>query len=344
MQESATEIRSSDVELSTFDVVIDIGNDRSIARPYPDAVLASYDDLVLDPHRFITENTRALIVCDRGVMSKTAVTALRSRGFKGVISLVGGARGSEGLGSDTDRYDRQIRLAGFGASGQDALSHATVTVVGAGGLGCPALTVLAPAGVGSIRIIDFDTVDLSNLHRQPLFTVADIGAPKAKVAAERLGALNPDVEIMPVETLVTRENASSLLYGTDVVIDATDTFTARSAITEAATNNRIPMVYGSIYGFEGQFAVFDPPDGPCYRCVFPTSPAPGTAIDCSTVGTLGAVTAVVGSLQGSAAIQIAAGIGNGLTGVLTMFDARSNRFDRLPIAKDPACDTCGVPT
>lgn len=341
MSEDAIEIQPDDVNLQEFDVVIDIGLDRTIRRPYPDAIVTSYDDLTLHPERFIEPTSRILIVCDRGVTSRSAVSALRSRGYHHTTSLIGGARGGGELGGLSGRYDRQIRLEGFGREGQEAVENATITVIGAGGLGCPALTVLAPAGVGTIRLVDFDTVDLSNLHRQPLFTPADVGVAKVKVAAERLHELNPDIRLEPVETLVTPTNAAELIEGSAAVIDATDTFSARSAITMAATKAGIPMVYGSIYGFEGQFAVFDPPNGPCYRCVFPSSPAPGTAIDCSTVGTLGAVTAVIGSLQGSAAIQLAAGIGNSLTGSLTMFDARSNRFERLPITNNATCAVCG---
>jgi sulfur-carrier protein adenylyltransferase/sulfurtransferase len=341
MNDASIEIQPGDVELASFDVVIDIGTDGSIRRPFPDAVVTSYDELTVHPERFVDPEARILVVCDRGVSSRTAAVALRSRGYMNAVSLIGGARGTDGLGGGGSRYDRQIRLVGFGAKGQAALEVATITVVGAGGLGCPALSVLAPAGVGTIRIVDFDTVDLSNLHRQPLFTPADVGAPKVKVAAERLRELNPDTTIEPMEALVTRENASSLIHGSTVVIDATDTFSSRVAITEASVAAKIPMVYGSIYGFEGQFAIFDPPNGPCYRCVFPSSPAPGTAIDCSTVGTLGAVTAVIGALEASAAIQLAAGIGSELTGTLTMFDARTNAFDRLPISRDPACEVCG---
>jgi adenylyltransferase/sulfurtransferase len=341
MTDAPIEVQPGDVELASFDVVIDIGTDSSIRRPFPDATVTSYDELTLHPERFIGPDTRILIVCDRGISSRTAVVALRSRGYPNALSLVGGARGTDGLGGGATRYDRQTRLVGFGVDGQAALGAATVTVVGAGGLGCPALSVLAPAGVGTIRIIDFDSVDLSNLHRQPLFTTAAVGSPKVKVAAQRLRELNPDITIEPVEVLLTAKNASSLIAGSDVVIDATDTFSSRTALTAATVKARIPMVYGSIYGFEGQFAVFNPPNGPCYRCVFPSSPAPGTAIDCSTVGTLGAVTAVIGALEGSAAIQLAAGIDSELTGSLTMFDARTNTFDRLPISRDQNCPLCG---
>lgn len=341
MSDDAFEIQPDEVDLQEFDVVIDIGLDRTIPRPYPDAIATSYDDLTVHPERFIEPANRILIVCDRGLTSRSAVSALRTRGYRHTTSLIGGARGKGELGGVGGRYDRQIRLQGFGHEGQEALRTATITVIGAGGLGCPALTVLAPAGVGVVRIVDFDTIDLSNLHRQPLFTAADVGSPKVSVAAERLRELNPDIDVEPMEVLVTPANAAELIEGSSAVIDATDTFSARSAITKAAFETGIPMVYGSIYGFEGQFAVFAPPNGPCYRCVFPSSPAPGTAIDCSTVGTLGAVTAVIGSLQGSAAIQLAAGIGDDLIGSLTMFDARSSRFERLPITKNPTCAVCG---
>lgn len=344
MPESRHEIGASEVDLSKFDAVIDIGTNASFARPFADAVRTTFDDLTLHPERYLSATDRALIVCDRGISSRTAAVALASQGYHSVLSLAGGALGTESdLGSNLGQYDRQVRLAGFGAEGQAALGKATVTVVGAGGLGCPALVVLAPAGVGTIRIIDFDTVDLSNLHRQPLFTPTDVGESKVTIAAARLGAMNPDVAIDPIVEMVTERNAIELIAGSDVVIDATDTFTARDALTRATVSTGIPMVYGSIYGFEGQFAVFDPTNGPCYRCVFPSSPDPGTAIDCSTIGTLGAVTSVIGGLQGSAATQIAAGIGQELTGTLTMFDARRSEFSRMPIARDHNCVVCGDP-
>lgn len=341
MTDAPLEIQPEDVDLTTFDVVVDIGLDLSIPRPYPDATTASYDDLTLHPARYIGTSSRVLVVCDHGLSSRTAVSALRASGFTDVVSLAGGAHGSDVLGGGGTRYDRQTRLVGFGPQGQEALADATITVIGVGGLGCPALSILAPAGVGTIRVVDFDTVDLSNLHRQPLFTSADVGSPKVKVAAERLRELNPDVVVDAIESVVTTRNATKLVEGSTVVIDATDSFSATSAITTATVAAGIPMVYGSIYGFEGQLAVFDPADGPCYRCVFPESAAPGLAIDCSTVGTLGSVTAVIGSLQGSAAIQLAAGIDSDLTGTLTMFDSRTNRFERLPIRREPDCAVCG---
>lgn len=335
-------IQPEDFHPGAFEVVIDITTGSHSVAELKSATATSYQALTMDPPAYVASDAPTLIVCNRGVSSEAATKHLRSLGHRNVWSLAGGIEALERIAGTSDRYVRQTRLEGFGSGGQDRLASATIAVVGAGGLGCPALSVLAPAGVGTIRIIDFDTVDVTNLHRQPLFTMKDIGRPKVEVAAERLSQLNDDVTIEAVNTKLDLTRAMGLLGGVDVVIDATDTFAAREAIAAATVATGTAMVYGSIFGFEGQLAVFTPPDGPCYRCVFPTSPDAGAAIDCATVGTLGAVTSVIGSLQAAAAIQLAAGVEADLGGILTMYDARSSLFERLPILRDPDCPMCGT--
>jgi adenylyltransferase/sulfurtransferase len=194
--------------------------------------------------------------------------------------------------------------------------------------------------VGTVTIIDPDAVDLSNLQRQPLYRTEDIGRSKASAARERLLTLNPHVEVRAVEATVDESNAIGLITGSTVVIDATDTFEARYALNTATVRLGIPLIYGSVYGFEGQFAAFDAMSGPCYRCVFPHAPADDAALDCATIGVLGSTTGVIGSLQASAALQIAAGVAHDLFGNLTMFDARTGRFDSLGVRKRADCPDC----
>ncbi len=344
------EIAPADVDTAAFDVILDIRFGREHDPVFASATVVDAKDLASEPFRFVNPDSRVLIVCDIGLRSKTAVEGLRSAGVPASLSLAGGAdalrrlRATSGpaslSASEAERYDRQIRLAGFGIEGQRNLVDATITVVGAGGLGCPALSYLATAGVGSIIIIDPDVVDLSNLHRQPLYATDDVGIPKVKAAATRLHALNPEVVVSAVEETVTDQNAQEVIAGSDVVIDATDNFAVRYALNSACIALEIPLVYASVYGFEGQLAAFDSVDGPCYRCLFPVDPSGDAVLDCSTVGVLGAVTGVIGSLQASAAIQIAAGVDHGLYGTLTLFNAMQGRFDQLPVAKRPNCAAC----
>jgi len=343
MSASDFEITVDEADLMSFDVLVDISTQDHSVPALESAVATSYETLTTDPGSVLNRARRALVVCDRGVTSRIAVALLRNAGYSNTTSLVGGTEAlarSAGVATGS-RYDRQTRLAGFGTKGQQQLESPTIAVVGVGGLGCPALSVIVPAGIGTVKLIDFDTVDASNLHRQPLFTPDDVGRRKVEVAEERLKSLNPRVSIEPMSSRLTIDNATDLLSGADVVVDATDTFAARQAITAATVEAGLPMIYGSIFGFEGQFAVFAPPEGPCYRCVFPTTPDATLVIDCASVGTLGAVTSVIGSLQAAAAIELAAGVETDLTGFLTMYDARTARFDRLPVTRNPTCEMCG---
>jgi len=345
------EIAPVDLDADTFDAILDIRFGREQDPVFASAIVVDAQDLAREPLRFVNPDDRVLVVCDIGLRSRTAVERLRTAGVSGALSLAGGAdalrrlRAASGPASlspnQVDRYDRQIRLAGFGIEGQRKLAKATITVVGAGGLGCPALSYLATAGVGSIVIIDPDVVDLTNLHRQPLYATSDVGSPKVKAAAARLQALNPEIVVSAVEEMVTEQNAHTVIAGSNVVIDATDNFAARYALNSACIALGVPLVYASVYGFEGQLAAFNSPDGPCYRCLFPVDASDGAVLDCSTVGVLGAVTGVIGSLQASAAIQIAAGVDHELYGTLTLFNAIHGRFDPLSISKRLNCTACG---
>lgn len=345
------EITPVDAETAVFDVILDIRIGRERDPVFASSITVDANDVAREPLTFAQSDDRVLVVCDMGVRSIITAKVLRAAGIRASFSLAGGAdamrrlRATSGPASfsthEVERYDRQIRLVGFGVEGQRHLADATIAVVGAGGLGCPALSYLATAGVGSIVVVDHDTVDLTNLQRQPLYATADVGQPKVKVAAERLHALNPSVEVSAVQTMVTDENVQTLIASSDVVIDATDNFAVRHALNAACVALRVPLVHASVYGFEGRLAVFNPTDGPCYRCLFPADPAGDAVLDCATIGVLGAVTGVLGSLQASAAIQIAARVDHDLFGVLTMYDARSGRFDHMAMTRRLDCPVCG---
>ncbi|MCU0420605.1 MAG: HesA/MoeB/ThiF family protein [Cyclobacteriaceae bacterium] len=221
-----------------------------------------------------------------------------------------------------DRYNRHYLLPGFGQAGQEKLHKSHVAVVGAGGLGCPVLQYLVAAGVGRITLIDGDMVDETNLQRQVLFGEADVGRPKAPVAAHRLRALNGRVEIIPVSERVTAANALEWLAPADVIVDCTDNFPTRYLLCDASLLLRKPLVFGSVFRFEGQVSVFNYRGSPCYRDLHPQPPAPGSVPDCAEGGVLGSVCGVVGSMMANETLNVIAGFGQPLAGKLMLFDSR----------------------
>jgi molybdopterin/thiamine biosynthesis adenylyltransferase/rhodanese-related sulfurtransferase len=233
------------------------------------------------------------------------------------------------------RYQRHLGLAGFGPAAQEKLRAASVLVIGAGGLGCPALLYLAAAGVGRIVLLDPDTVDVSNLQRQILYTTADAGQPKALAAAARLRALNPHITVEAHVARFTRVNALDLVWSVDLVLDGSDNFATRYLVNDACVLADRPFVYGAIQGFEGQVSVFNHRGGPTYRCLFPEPPAPGAAPNCAEAGVLGVLPGLVGSLQATEAIKLLAGIGEPLSGRLFLYDALSLTTRTLRLAADP---------
>lgn len=247
------------------------------------------------------------------------------------------------------RYQRQLGLAGFGPEAQDRLRRGTALVVGAGGLGCPALLYLAASGVGRIVIIDPDQVEISNLQRQVLYATDDAGRPKAIVAAERLRALNPHIVVEPHVARLSRANALELVSSADVVLDGSDNFPTRYLVNDACVLAGRPFVYGAIQGFEGQVAVFNHAGGPDYRDLFPAPPPPGAAPSCAEAGVLGVLPGLVGTLQANEVIKLLAQIGEPLAGRLLLLDAltlatRTLRLSptpgRAPVTElppDPAC-------
>ncbi|MEQ8704043.1 MAG: molybdopterin-synthase adenylyltransferase MoeB [Phaeodactylibacter sp.] len=247
----------------------------------------------------------------------------------------------EGLNTaEIKRYARHLAIPGFGPEGQRRLKQSRVLVIGAGGLGSPVLLYLAAAGVGHLQVVDFDIVEASNLQRQVLFTEADLGTPKAEAAARHLTALNPHITISPVLKPFTRENARALVRGADLVIDGTDNFPTRYLSNDACVLESKPLVYGSIYRFEGQVSVFnllreDGSRGPNYRDLFPTPPPPELVPNCAEGGVLGVLPGIIGSLQANEAIKVLAKIGEPLDGKLYLFDAATLFSRTISIAKSP---------
>lgn len=240
------------------------------------------------------------------------------------------------------RYSRHLLLEEFGLAGQQRLAAARVLIVGAGGLGSPAALYLAAAGVGTLGIADFDRVEAHNLQRQLLHDDAALGEPKVVSAARRLAATNPHIRVVPHGDGVTPANAVALFASYDVIVDGTDNFRSRYLNNDAACLARRPLVFGSVFKFEGQVAVFDPArSGPCYRCLFPEPPEPGSVPGCGEAGVLGAVCGVIGSLQALEAIKLLTDLGEPLRGRLLTYNALTQRVQTLSIPPHPRCPLCG---
>jgi adenylyltransferase/sulfurtransferase len=239
------------------------------------------------------------------------------------------------------RYTRHILLPEIGVEGQKKLLAAKVLVVGAGGLGCPISLYLAAAGVGTIGLVDFDTVDASNLQRQILFTTEDIGKPKVEVAAKRLKALNPDVVVNTYVVALKSDNIMDILKNYDMIIDGTDNFPTRYLTNDAASLQGKPNIYGSIFRFDGQLTVFKTPEGPCYRCLYPEPPPPGEVPSCAEGGVMGAMVGTIGAMQATEAIKLITGVGTPAIGKLVVYNSLDMQFRNLKLRKDPNCPLCG---
>jgi adenylyltransferase/sulfurtransferase len=238
------------------------------------------------------------------------------------------------------RYARHLILPDFGLEGQRRLKAARVLLVGAGGLGSPAGLYLAAAGIGRLGVVDFDSVDESNLQRQVLYGQGDLGRPKVEAAAARLADLNPEIEVVPHALRLDASNALALVADYDVVVDGSDNFPTRYLVNDACVLAGRPNVYGSIFRFEGQVSVFWGARGPCYRCLFAEPPPPGLVPSCAEGGVLGVLPGVIGALQANEAIKLAAGIGEPMIGRLLLFDALRLSFREVRLEKDPSCPVC----
>jgi molybdopterin/thiamine biosynthesis adenylyltransferase/rhodanese-related sulfurtransferase/molybdopterin converting factor small subunit len=257
-----------------------------------------------------------------------------------VPSIAGGSSGDLST-KEMMRYDRHLIMPEVGFEGQKRLKSSSVLVVGVGGLGTPASTYLAAAGIGRIGLIDFDRVEMSNLHRQVLYTEEDIGRPKVEVAKVRLLTVNPNVHVDSYQTKLDSTNALKILNDYDVILDGTDNFPTRYLVNDASVLLKKPVVHASIFRFEGQVTVFLPTKGPCYRCLYPEPPPPGLVPTCAEGGVFGVLPSVIGSIQAIETIKLVLGIGEPLIGRLLMFDALKMKFRELRLRRDESCPVCG---
>src|SRR5437867_4330750 len=240
------------------------------------------------------------------------------------------------------RYSRHLIRPDVGVEGQRRLKAARILLIGAGGLGSPLALYLAAAGVGTLGLVDFDVVDVSNLHRQVLHGTKDVGRPKLESARERICDVNPHVHVEPYETRLTSANALDIIRDYDIVIDGTDNFATRYLTNDACVLLGKPNVYGSIFRFEGQASVFALEEGPCYRCLFPEPPPPGLVPSCAEGGVLGVLPGLVGTIQATEGIKLILGAGEPLVGRLLLIDALSMQFRTVRLRKDPTCPACGT--
>jgi adenylyltransferase/sulfurtransferase len=240
------------------------------------------------------------------------------------------------------RYSRHLILPEVGMEGQKKLKAAKVLCVGTGGLGSPLALYLAAAGIGTLGLVDFDVVDSSNLQRQIIHSTKDIGRPKIDSAEEKLKGLNPFIDIVKFDTMLTSANALEIISQFDVIADGTDNFQTRYLVNDACVLTGKPNAYGSIFRFEGQASVFATKDGPCYRCLYPEPPPPGLVPSCAEGGVLGILPGLVGVIQATEAIKLILGVGEPLIGRLLLIDALNMNFRQLKLRKNPDCPVCGT--
>ncbi len=315
-------------------------------------------ELRIEQHAY-DPDTPIVLYCAGGVRSALAARNLQEMGYSHVESLIGGFGGWRGAGLPVTvprpmtaeqkiRYSRHLRLPDVGEEGQLKLMDAKVLLIGAGGLGSPAALYLAAAGVGTLGIVDFDDVDLSNLQRQILHGEAWIGKPKVLSAAARIRDINPDVRVVPHSEPITSANALRIIQDYDIVLNGSDNFPTRYLVNDACHFLRKPLVDASIFMFEGQVTVYHPgapeeniAQGPCYRCLYPDPPPPGEVPSCAEAGVLGVLPGIVGSIQAVEAIKLVLGKGEPLVGRLLTFDALEMSFRTLNIRRNPVCPVCG---
>ena len=298
-------------------------------------------------------STPVVIYCASGNRSVYAAKTLAELGYEDVVSMSGGFQAWKQNGHEWrvpralspeqfERYSRHVLIPEVGEEGQLKLLDSKVLLIGAGGLGSPAAVYLAAAGIGTLGIVDFDEVDLSNLQRQILHTNADVGRSKVESAVDHLRAINPSIEVVGHDTLLFSDNVFDIMEPYDVVIDGTDNFPVRYLVNDATQFLGKPLVYGSIYQFEGQATVFMPgQDAPCYRCLFPSPPPPGTVPSCAEGGVFGVLPGVIGAIQATEAIKVITGEGDPLIGRLLLYDALHMDFQEVKIRWDADCPVCG---
>jgi len=302
--------------------------------------------------RIPDKSAHVLVMCAGGARSAFAADTMQQLGYTDVASIMGGfnrwkdedrAWSAPRMLSpeQRNRYQRHLLLPEVGEKGQLALLDSKVLMLGAGGLGSPAALYLAAAGVGTIGIIDMDVVDASNLQRQILHNMDRIGDRKVDSAKKTLTLINPDVNVVTYDVRLGADNVLDIIDGYDLIVDGTDNFPTRYLVNDASLLKRIPVIHGSIFRFEGQATVFNPYEGPCYRCLLPEPPPAELAPSCSEAGVLGVLPGIVGSIQAVEAIKVLLGVGDTLQGRLLAYDALEQSFRTFKVRRDPACPACG---
>lgn len=301
----------------------------------------------------LPEKDKPLVVyCGGGVRSAMATKTLQDMGYTNVMSMSGGFTRWRELDysfttprtltdTEMERYSRQIRIPEVGIKGQIKLLDSKVLLVGAGGLGCPSAIYLAAAGVGTIGIVDNDVVDLSNLQRQILHHTSSLGTPKTESAKAALHAINPSIEVNTYQEKLSSANVMEIIEPYDIIVDGSDNFPTRYLINDACVWADKPNVHGSVFRFEGQVTLFNPYQGPCYRCLYPNPTPPDLAPSCADAGVLGVLPGVVGLLQAVETIKFIIGEGDSLAGRLITYDALTTSFREFKLRRDLGCPVCG---
>ncbi|MFM7617985.1 MAG: molybdopterin-synthase adenylyltransferase MoeB [Actinomycetes bacterium] len=350
-----TEISPEEAETRVGDATfLDVREqDEYDAGTIPGAVHIARGFLESQVESRVTDRDAELVVyCAGGVRSAFAVRTLLDMGYTNVVSMAGGYGQWKNEGrtwitpavlstEQRDRYKRHLLLPEVGEEGQQKLLESKVLLLGAGGLGSPAALYLAAAGVGTLGVVDMDVVDQSNLQRQILHNIDRVGERKVDSAKKTLTALNPDVNVVGYDVRFGADNVLDIIDGYDVVVDGTDNFPTRYLLNDASLLKRVPVVHGSIFRFEGQVTVFDPYNGPCYRCLLPEPPPPELAPSCAEAGVLGVLPGIVGSIQALETIKLLLGLGDPLRGRLLAYDALEQSFRTFKVRRDPRCPACG---
>jgi molybdopterin/thiamine biosynthesis adenylyltransferase/rhodanese-related sulfurtransferase len=322
------------------------------------AVSMSAQDLLRQCKNDRGEIKGGFVICLEGIRSKAVVLQLKEAGFNDFSSVAGGFQAWESAGLpvgypagldrlQVDRYARHLVMPQVGANGQRKLLQSRILLVGLGGLNSPVALYLAAAGVGTLGLADFDTVERSNLQRQIIHGESRLGDLKVTSARDRIRDLNPDIDIIVYDRQVTAGNADELLESWDIVVDGTDSFASRYALNDACVRQSIPLVYGAVMRFQGQVSVFwpagrEPDAAPCFRCMMPREPAAGEAPGCAQAGVLGVLPGIIGTLQANEALKLALDIGQPLIGSLLMIDALNMEFRKMRIPANPKCPSCGL--
>jgi molybdopterin/thiamine biosynthesis adenylyltransferase/rhodanese-related sulfurtransferase len=337
--------------------ILDVREDDEVADGLiPDATHIPRGYLELRVEQAVPDKDQPVLVyCAGGTRSALAAKSLAELGYSNVVSLEGGFNAWKDAGEpwtkpaaafsqdQRRRYSRHILIPNVGESGQRSLLDAKVLIVGAGGLGSPAALYLSAAGVGTIGVVDADTVDASNLQRQVIHTTGRVGLSKVESASQAITSLNPDVTVIPHRERLTRDNAFDIISKYDVILDGSDNFATRYLINDVCVLLKKPNVHGSIFRFDGQSTTFDPraDNSPCYRCLFPEPPPPELAPNCAEAGVLGVLPGMIGMVQATEVVKLILGIGDPLVGRLLTYDALTMSFRTLNIARDPHCPICG---